>query len=86
MNKFKSWNMNKNEINFIINTNHRITRGFFESITKQIYFELNTFFSENIAVNMFRKFDEKESVSGVTQLKSSIQKGIRNKILELYPR
>ena len=47
MNKFKSWNMNKNEINFIINTNHRITGGFFESITKQIYFELNTFFVEN---------------------------------------
>ena len=34
---------------------------------------------------MFKKFDEKESVSGVTQLKSSVQKGIRNKILETYP-
>ena len=31
------------------------------------------------------KFDEKESVSRVTQLKSSVQKGIRNKILDLYP-
>jgi len=34
---------------------------------------------------MFKKFDEKESVSGITQLKSSVQKGIRAKILELYP-
>jgi len=34
---------------------------------------------------MFKKFDEKESISGVTQLKSSVQKGIRNKILETYP-
>ena len=34
---------------------------------------------------MFKKFDEKESISGVTQLKSSVQKGIRNKILESYP-
>jgi PUA domain protein len=35
---------------------------------------------------MFKKFDDKESVSGVTQLKSSVQKGIRNKVLDLYPR
>ena len=34
---------------------------------------------------MFKKFDEKESVSNVQQLKSSVQKGIRNKILELHP-
>ena len=34
---------------------------------------------------MFKKFDEKESISGTTQLKSSVQKGIRNKILETYP-
>lgn len=34
---------------------------------------------------MFKKFEEKESISGVTQLKSSVQKGIRNKILETYP-
>jgi len=34
---------------------------------------------------MFKKFDEKESVSGITQLKSSVQKGIRNKIVDLYP-
>jgi PUA domain protein len=33
---------------------------------------------------MFKKFDEKESVSGITQLKSSVQKGIRKKILETY--
>ena len=39
--------MNKNEINFIINTNHRITGGFFEHTTKQMYFELNTFFVDN---------------------------------------
>ena len=34
---------------------------------------------------MFKKFDEKESVSGITQLKSSVQKGIRRTILETYP-
>ncbi|XP_076040228.1 malignant T-cell-amplified sequence 1 homolog [Oratosquilla oratoria] len=34
---------------------------------------------------MFKKFDEKESVSGVQQLKSSVQKGIRNKIQESFP-
>lgn len=31
------------------------------------------------------RFDEKDSVSGVQQLKSSVQKGIRSKLLELYP-
>ncbi|KAJ1529905.1 hypothetical protein ONE63_006635 [Megalurothrips usitatus] len=31
------------------------------------------------------RFDEKESVSGTQQLKSSVQKGIRTKLLELYP-
>lgn len=34
---------------------------------------------------MFKKFDEKESVSGTTQLKSSVQKGIRGKLIETYP-
>ena len=34
---------------------------------------------------MFKKFDEKESVSGITQLKSSVQKGIRRTILDTYP-
>lgn len=34
---------------------------------------------------MFKKFDEKESVSGVTQLKSSVQKNIRAKIVEAFP-
>lgn len=34
---------------------------------------------------MFKKFDEKESVSGVQQLKSSVQKGIRTKLLDNYP-
>ncbi|KAF2883917.1 hypothetical protein ILUMI_22257 [Ignelater luminosus] len=34
---------------------------------------------------MFKKFDEKESVSGILQLKSSVQKGIRSKLLEHYP-
>lgn len=31
------------------------------------------------------RFDEKESISGVQQLKSSVQKGIRNKLIEQYP-
>lgn len=34
---------------------------------------------------MFKKFDEREDITGATQLKSSIQKGIRNKLLESYP-
>ncbi|GLH02790.1 hypothetical protein R5R35_012877 [Gryllus longicercus] len=34
---------------------------------------------------MFKKFEEKESVSGVQQLKSSVQKGIRSKLQEQYP-
>lgn len=34
---------------------------------------------------MFKKFDEKENVSGTTQLKSSVQKGIRTKLMETYP-
>ena len=33
---------------------------------------------------MFKKFDEKESISGITQLKSSVQKGIRNKVREIF--
>ncbi|PRD25745.1 UNVERIFIED_CONTAM: Malignant T-cell-amplified sequence 1-like protein [Trichonephila clavipes] len=34
---------------------------------------------------MFKKFDEKDHVSSVTQLKSSVQKGIRAKLLEQFP-
>jgi len=34
---------------------------------------------------MFKKFEEKENVSSVQQLKSSVQKGIRNSILDTYP-
>ncbi|XP_047003369.1 malignant T-cell-amplified sequence 1 homolog [Schistocerca americana] len=34
---------------------------------------------------MFKKFDEKESVTGVQQLKSSVQKGIRTKLVDQYP-
>ena len=29
---------------------------------------------------MFKKFTEKENVSGITQLKSSVQKGIRDPV------
>lgn len=31
------------------------------------------------------RFDEKESISGMLQLKSSVQKGIRTKLVESYP-
>ncbi|KAL3211937.1 hypothetical protein MRX96_008198 [Rhipicephalus microplus] len=34
---------------------------------------------------MFKKFDEKEHVSGITQLKSSVQKAIKGRILEQFP-
>lgn len=33
---------------------------------------------------MFKKFDD-EAVSGYTQLKQSVQKGIKNKLIELWP-
>lgn len=46
---------------------------------------LNLLFKVYLFVDMFKKFDEKESVSGTQQLKSSVQKGIRTKLLELYP-
>lgn len=39
---------------------------------------------KNYKLNCFR-FDEKESVSGTQQLKSSVQKGIRTKLLEQFP-
>lgn len=38
-----------------------------------------------ITGEMFKKFDEKEHVSGITQLKSSVQKAIKGKILEQFP-
>ena len=34
---------------------------------------------------MFKKFDEKEAVTGQQQLKSSVQKGIRKQLRESYP-
>lgn len=39
---------------------------------------------QEVHVLIFR-FDEKESISGIQQLKSSVQKGIRNKLIEQYP-
>ncbi|CAI4229450.1 unnamed protein product [Auanema sp. JU1783] len=33
----------------------------------------------------FKKFEEKEDITGTTQLKTSMQKAIRNKILENFP-
>jgi len=33
----------------------------------------------------FFRFDDKDSVIGIQQLKSSVQKGIRAKILDQYP-
>ncbi|KAH7696393.1 Protein C11D2.7, partial [Aphelenchoides avenae] len=34
---------------------------------------------------MFKKFDAKEDIAGSQQLKSSVQKGIRSKLVESYP-
>ncbi|ESO88491.1 hypothetical protein LOTGIDRAFT_219222 [Lottia gigantea] len=34
---------------------------------------------------MFKKFDDKESVTGVNNAKSSVVKGVRNSLLESYP-
>lgn len=33
----------------------------------------------------YKRFDERDHVSGVTQLKSSVQKGIRTKLLDQFP-
>lgn len=35
--------------------------------------------------NMFKKFQAKESVSGVSQVKSSVQRGIKSKLVEQFP-
>lgn len=32
------------------------------------------------------RFEEKDSISSIQQLKSSVQKGIRAKLLEAYPK
>ncbi|RWS28917.1 Malignant T-cell-amplified sequence 1-like protein, partial [Leptotrombidium deliense] len=37
-----------------------------------------------VYTKMFKKFDDTQ-ISGITQLKTSVQKGIRNKIVEEYP-
>lgn len=34
---------------------------------------------------MFKKFDPAEDIIGTQQLKSSVQKGIRTKLIEQYP-
>ena len=41
------------------------------------------FFTISAELRMFRKFDEKESISAVSQLKTSVQKGIRNQVMIL---
>ncbi|KAK0418214.1 hypothetical protein QR680_013436 [Steinernema hermaphroditum] len=41
--------------------------------------------STNIFGMMFKKFDERDDITGSQQLKSSVQKGIRNKLIEQYP-
>lgn len=60
------------------------------NVTKSVIRSQTLRFVENIFISaeffkMFKKFDEKESVSGTTQLKSSVQKGIRVKLIEVYP-
>lgn len=54
-------------------------RGFMITDKKSI-------FSASInSSHLFNRFDEKESVSGTQQLKSSVQKGIRNRLVESFP-
>lgn len=36
-------------------------------------------------LDLIFRFDEKESISSIQQLKSSVQKSIRNKLLESFP-
>src|SRR6185437_13200428 len=46
--------------------------------------DIEDVFYFNFSCVMFKKFSDKENVSGVQQLKSSAQKAIRNKLLESY--
>lgn len=39
----------------------------------------------NVSCTFYSRFDDKDSVIGIQQLKSSVQKGIRTKILDQYP-
>ncbi|XP_002162637.2 malignant T-cell-amplified sequence 1 isoform X1 [Hydra vulgaris] len=51
-------------------------------------FNTRFFLSESIhlsVVIMFKKFIAKDEISGTTQIKSSVQRGIRAKILEQFP-
>nr|CAD7445042.1 unnamed protein product [Timema bartmani] len=41
--------------------------------------------NHHIHLSFCTRFEEKESVSGIQQLKSSVQKGIRTKLLDIYP-
>lgn len=38
-----------------------------------------------LLLTYYFRFDDKDSVIGIQQLKSSVQKGIRTKIIEQYP-
>jgi hypothetical protein len=38
-----------------------------------------------LVLNFCFRFDDKDSVIGIQQLKSSVQKGIRTKIIDQYP-
>merc|ERR1712062_487134 len=49
------------------------------------FYQKKVFFLISDSFKMFKKFDEKESISGVTQLKSSVQKDIRKKLLAALP-
>ena len=51
---------------------------------KYVNFSTVTKFIKNY-FGVFIRFDEKENISGFQQLKTSVQKGIRNKITEQFP-
>ena len=42
-------------------------------------------FNDMIQVEMFKKFEAKESIVGTNQIKNSVQRSIRSKLIETYP-
>ena len=42
-------------------------------------------FNDMMQVEMFKKFEAKESIVGTNQIKNSVQRSIRSKLIETYP-
>lgn len=58
------------------------SKEMFKKFVKPVPISIN--FNHHL-IFIFYRFDEKENISGFQQLKTSVQKGIRSKIIEQYP-